>query len=329
MLAAPGVRSDCLGVDALLPAWPSPALRTMCRPKTWWSPRCGSGCNGAGDHRVVRVADRSSPRAYYEGPVRHQGITVDDADVNFPTRRRPADGPRCTWRAGASQRRRRLSVPSKRSRGRKRWRGVATISVTWANYGAAAATEKVGVWLPAGGRHRQARRCRQGLEDAGLRPARRSQQRPPASVAETVRADLSVGPAILHRRGRDRLATAQTERAPHVVNLSAHVVVPRRPRRFRFYPVATLTSHVTRRPRSTLRRWLSVAAVRSLAFGWLRGWCGKYPVGGGSAVPGVSRTPTAANDRWFGAWPSRSKVSPADSGITGWISSAAMRTTRR
>lgn len=43
-LAAPvGVRSDCLGVDAPLPAWAESSTSHYVQTKDRWSPRCGSG----------------------------------------------------------------------------------------------------------------------------------------------------------------------------------------------------------------------------------------------------------------------------------------------
>ena len=47
---------------------------------------------------------------------------------------------------------------------------------------------------------------------------------------------------------------------------------------------------------------------------------------GGSTAPTVSRLATAANVRWSAGWPTRSSSLAADSGRTGWMSSAAMRT---
>ena len=49
-------------------------------------------------------------------------------------------------------------------------------------------------------------------------------------------------------------------------------------------------------------------------------------VGGGNAVPGVSRVAMAVNVRWPSACPSKSSSLPADSGMTGATSSAAIRT---
>lgn len=82
-LAAPvGVRSDCLGVDAPLPAWAESSTSHYVQTK---DPVVAALRQRLATAPVItewcELPTGSSPRAYYEGPARrHQVSRVDDVE---------------------------------------------------------------------------------------------------------------------------------------------------------------------------------------------------------------------------------------------------------
>ncbi len=124
-LAAPvGVRSDCLGVDAPLPAWAESSTSHYVQTK---DPVVAALRQRLATAPVItewcELPTGSSPRAYYEKGLRdviryHVSMT---SSVNFPTRRRPRRWtPRCTWCGRKLTPPQAIGTRSKRSRGRKR-----------------------------------------------------------------------------------------------------------------------------------------------------------------------------------------------------------------
>ncbi len=204
---------------------------------------------------------------------------------------------------GASQRRRQAigtgrSAAGVASAGRARSRRS---SVTWTNYGAAAATEKwvPGRWWipPTGGSTLPAAVD----EDAGPTSADRSSDQPDTGVSRRRFALICPGlPRATTRRNGDRLATKHKLERLHVVNYPPMPVVPRRPRRFRFYP-SPRSIHATRQTGTDA----FVVAFLSLRSAHLPSRLRRLRTTAGrrQRCAGVSRTPTAANDRWSLAWP--------------------------
>lgn len=250
-LAAPvGVRSDCLGVDAPLPAWAESSTSHYVQTK---DPVVAALRQRLATAPVItewcELPTGSSPRAYYEKGLRdviryHVSMT---SSVNFPdqTATSPMDPALyLVWAQANAAAGYRYSVeaqPGSQALAGK----VATISVTWTNYGAAAATEK---WVPG---YRlvdstgQVVRTLPAAVDlktlvSDQRGDRSSDQPTPASVAETVRVDLSGLPAG-HYTLRAAIDWQQHKpNGSHVVNYPPMLLSRDGRDDSGFYPVATL-----------------------------------------------------------------------------------------
>ncbi|KAA1248339.1 hypothetical protein F0Q45_21115 [Mycobacterium simiae] len=152
-LAAPvGIRSDCLGVSAPMPAWAEgsgahyvqvndPVVAAL-RQRLSAAPVITEWC---------QLPSGTAPQAYYERGLRdvmkyHVAMT---SSINFPDENTtsPMD-PKlyALWSQANATAGYRYSVEAKPGSQGLRDGKVATISVVWTNYGSAAATEK---WVPS------------------------------------------------------------------------------------------------------------------------------------------------------------------------------------
>ncbi|GAB3018663.1 hypothetical protein [Mycobacterium bourgelatii] len=199
-LAAPvGIRSDCLGVYAPLPTWAetnsshyvqtSDPLVAALKQRLATAPVITEWC---------QLPDGTTPQAYYEKGLRdviryHVSMT---SSINFPDQEAtsPMD-PKLyvLWAQANAVAGYRYSVEARQgSQGLQD--NVATIGVTWTNYGAAAATEK---WAPGyrlvDFNGRVVRNLPANVDLKKLvtdQPSSTSNQPTPASTTETVRVEL-------------------------------------------------------------------------------------------------------------------------------------------
>ncbi|CAM2866719.1 hypothetical protein BST27_17620 [Mycobacterium intermedium] len=199
-LAAPvGIRSDCLGVNAPLPTWAetnsshyvqtSDPLVAALKQRMATAPVITEWC---------QLPNGTTPHAYYEKGLRdviryHVSMT---SSINFPDQQAtsPMD-PKLyvLWAQANAVAGYRYSVEARQG-SQALQDNVATIGVTWTNYGAAAATEK---WVP-GYRlvdfsGRVVRNLPANVDLKKLvtdQPSSTSNQPTPASTTETVRVEL-------------------------------------------------------------------------------------------------------------------------------------------
>lgn len=199
-LAAPvGIRSDCLGVYAPLPTWAetnsshyvqtSDPLVAALKQRLATAPVITEWC---------QLPDGTTPQAYYEKGLRdviryHVSMT---SSINFPDQEAtsPMD-PKLyvLWAQANAVAGYRYSVEARQgSQGLQD--NMATIGVTWTNYGAAAATEK---WVPGyrlvDFNGRVVRNLPANVDLKKLvtdQPSSTSNQPTPASTTETVRVEL-------------------------------------------------------------------------------------------------------------------------------------------
>ncbi len=250
-LSAPvGIRSDCLGVYAPMPAWAEgngahyaqtkdPVVAAL-RQRLATAPVITEWCELPG---------ATTPQAYYEKGLRdvmkyHVSMT---SSVNFPDQDATSQmDPKLylLWAQANATAGYRYSVeaqPGSQALSGK----VATISVTWTNYGSAAATEK---WVPG---YRLVdftgqivRTLPATVDLKSLVPEapgdRNSLQPTPASSTETVRVDLAGLPAG-HYTLRASIDWQQHKpNGSHVVNYKPMQLARDGRDDSGFYPIATL-----------------------------------------------------------------------------------------
>jgi hypothetical protein len=150
-LSAPvGIRSDCLGVYAPLPVWAESEVSHYVRSK---DPLVGELKDRLASALVItewcQLPNGTDPKAYYEKGLRdvvkyHVSMTssYNFPDVDSATSMNPALY--LLWAQANVSAGYRYSVEARPGSESVR-DGVATIAVTWTNYGSAAATEK---WVP-------------------------------------------------------------------------------------------------------------------------------------------------------------------------------------
>ncbi|OBK62290.1 hypothetical protein A5656_11015 [Mycobacterium gordonae] len=248
-LAAPvGIRSDCLGVYAPLPVWAESGHYVQTS-----DPLVGALKDRLGKAPVItewcQLPDGTTPQAYYDKGLHdviryHVSMT---SSVNFPDQdaTSPMD-PKLyvLWAQANAIAGYRYSVEA-RAGSQSLQDQVAAISVTWTNYGAAAATEK---WV-AGYRlvdfaGQTVRTLPATVDLKGLVPDssgdRSIDQPPPASATETVHIDLK-GLAPGHYTLRAAVEWQQHKpNGSHAVNYPPMQLARDGRDDSGFYPVATL-----------------------------------------------------------------------------------------
>lgn len=251
-LSAPvGIRSDCLGVNAPMPAWAEgnaahytqnndPVVGAL-RQRFSTAPVITEWCD---------LPSGTTPQAYYERGLRdvmkyHVSMT---SSSNFPDENAtsPMD-PKLyvLWAQANATAGYRYSVEAKPGSQGLQDGKAATISVVWTNYGSAAATEK---WVPS---YRlvdfAGQTVRTPPANVDLKslvpeaPGDRTAQQPiPASASETVRVDLGGLPAG-HYTLRASIDWQQHKpNGSHVVNYPPMQLARDGRDDSGFYPIATL-----------------------------------------------------------------------------------------